>query len=128
MAENQIQYPQKEIMINMWLSKTFLKNACETYREQLNSSILEMAREALVNVKEVRRVYEWRHYCGEKPRYWYIKIKEDGTVSFEGGTVWRAMIKDNTLYTDGCVTKALLMGVIDEGIRHATSLKCGSMR
>jgi len=91
---------------------------------QLNLSIIEMAREALMRAKEVRKVLEWRHYCGEKPRYWDIEIKEDGTVSFKGGSVWRAEIKGDVLYTDGCTTRGLLIDAVDEGLRQASSLKC----
>ena len=115
---------QNKTTINMWLTKTFLKNNCEAYLAQLDVSVLEMAREALLKVKEARKVPEWRHYCGAEPRYWDVEIKEDGTVSFEGGSVWRAAIKGDVLYTDGCVTRGLLLDVIDEGLRHVQALKC----
>jgi len=90
----------------------------------LDVSVLEKALEALVRVKEVKRVPEWRHYCGAEPRYWDIIINEDGTILFEGGIVWRARIEGNTLYTDGCTTRGLLIDVVDEGIGQASSLKC----
>jgi hypothetical protein len=115
---------QRKIEINMWLSKTFLKHNCKEYLAQLNTSILEKVREALSKVKDVRKVDEWRHYCGAKPRYWDIMINDDGTILFEGGIVWRAKIEGDILYTDGCVSRRLLFNVIDEGIRQSVSIKC----
>jgi len=115
---------QNNVIINTWITKTFLKRNCEAYLSQLDVSILEKALEALVRVKEVKKVKEWRHYCGAQPRYWDITINDDGSVVFEGGIVWRARIEGNTLYTDGCTTRGLLIDVVDEAIKQASTLKC----
>ena len=122
----QSQNPQVslKVTINTWITKTFLKRNCEAYLAQLDTSILEKAREALMRIKEVRKVPEWRHYCGAQPRYWDIIINDDGSISFNGGIVWRAKVEDNILYTDGCTTRGLLIGVVDEAIKQASSLKC----
>jgi hypothetical protein len=109
------------VTINTWITKASLRG-CKTYLAQLDVPTLERALEALLKVGEVRKVHEWRHYCGEKPRYWYISVRDDGTIVFDGGTVWHAEIKDSTLYTDGCVTRGLLIDAIDEGLRQAKSL------
>ena len=109
------------VMINTWITKASLRG-CKTYLAQLDVPTLEKALEALAKVGEVKRVPEWRHYCGERPRYWYIEIKDDGTIVFEGGTVWHAEIKDGTLYTDGCTTRGLLIDVVDEGLKQARTL------
>jgi len=77
-----------------------------------------------MRVREVKKVDEWRHYCGAEPRYWEVEFEDDGTVSFKGGTVWRAEVKGNVLYTDGCTTRGLLVDVIDEALKQATSLRC----
>jgi hypothetical protein len=113
---------ERTVMVNTWLTKSSLRNCA--YMEQLNVDILERAREALMTAKEIKRVYDWKHYCGEKPRYWYISIRDDGTIIFEGGTVWHAEVKRDVFYTDGCTTRGLLIDVIDEGITHARTLKC----
>ena len=115
---------EKKVTINMWLSKIFLKKSCDKYLAQLNVVILEHARDALMRIKEVKKVKEWRHYCGAEPRYWEIEIKDDGSVEFKGGIVWRAKVEGDILHTDGCTTRGLLIDVIDEGIRQVSSLKC----
>jgi hypothetical protein len=120
----EIQGSQKKVLINMWLSKTFLKHNCGKYLSQLNKSLLEEVKLSLIRVKEQKEVPDWYHYCGAHPRYWEIEIKDDGSIEFDGGTVWRAEIKGNVLYTDGCITRGLLLDVVDEGIRQASSLKC----
>jgi hypothetical protein len=109
------------ITINTWITKASLRG-CKTYLAQLDVPTLEKALEAVLKVGEVKKVPEWRHYCGEKPRYWYISIQDDGTIMFKGGTVWRAEIKNDTLYIDGCTTRGLLIDVIDEGLRQARVL------
>jgi hypothetical protein len=111
------------VTINTWPTKTFLKRNCEAYLAQLNLSALETAREGLLKVKEEKIFPEWRHYCGEKPRYWDVKIGNDA-ITFEGGLVWRAEIEDGVLYTDGCTTRGLLLDVVGEGIRQVRALKC----
>ena len=115
------------VTINTWLTKASLRN-CGAYLAQLDMPTLEKALEALVKVREVKRVPEWRHYCGEKPRYWYIEIKDDGAVVFDGGTVWHAEVRGDTLYTDGCITKGLLIDAVDEGLRQVRLLasRCGN--
>ena len=113
-----------KVIINTWITKTFLKRNCEAYLAQLDTSILEKARDALMRAKEARKVPEWYHYCGAQPRYWDIIINDDGSIMFEGGIVWRAKIEGEILYTDGCTTRGLLIDVIDEAIKQATSLKC----
>jgi len=120
----EIQGSQRKVLINMWLSKTFLKHNCGKYLSQLNKPLLEEVKLSLIRVKEIKKVSDWRHYCGEKPRYWELEIKDDGSIVFNGGTVWHAEIKGDVLYTDGCITRGLLLDVIDEGIRQASTLKC----
>jgi hypothetical protein len=115
---------QKKTTINMWLSKTFLKYNCNKYLSQLSIPLLEGVKLSLIRVKEIKRVPEWQHYCGAQPRYWEIEMKDDGSIEFSGGTVWHAIIKGDLLYTDGCITRGMLLDVIDEGIRQASSLKC----
>jgi hypothetical protein len=75
---------ETRVTINTWLTKASLRN-CKAYLDQLNVPTLERALEALLKVKETKKVPEWRHYCGEKPRYWYISVQDDGTITFEGG-------------------------------------------
>ena len=131
-TQNQEVSPQgqkRTVMVNTWLTKSFLKN-CGAYMAQLNVDILEMAREALITAKEIKRVHDWRHYCGEKLRYWYIEIKDDGTIVFKGGTVWHAEVMGDVFYTDGCTTRGLLLDVIDEALEQARTLasRCNNAR
>jgi len=125
MAEGQeISRAGKKTTVNTWVTRTFLKRNCNAYLAQLDVSVLEKALEALVRVKEVKRMPEWRHYCGAEPRYWDVTINDDGSVVFEGGIVWRAKVENNILYTDGCTTRGLLIDVVDEAIKQASTLKC----
>jgi hypothetical protein len=110
--------------VNTWITKTFLKKNCEAYLKQLDMATLDTARKALESVRKTERVHEWRHYCGLEPRYWDISVRDDGTIVFEGGLVWHAEVKDGVLYTDGCVTRGMLIDVVDKGIRQLSSLKC----
>ena len=129
MKEVSPQGQERTVMINTWLTKSFLRN-CGAYIAQLNVDILERAREALMTAKEIKRVHDWRHYCGERPRYWYISIRDDGSIVFKGGTVWHAEVKGNVLYTDGCTTRGLLIDVVDEGLRQVKMLasRCNNAR
>jgi IS4 transposase len=112
---------ETRVTINTWLTKASLRN-CKAYLDQLNVPTLERTLEALLKVKETKKAPEWRHYCGEKPRYWYISARGDGAIVFDGGTVWHAEIKDGTLYTDGCTTRGLLVDVIDEALKQVRML------
>jgi hypothetical protein len=114
----------QKVEINIWITKTFLKNNCQAYLAQLDASVLEKAREALMKIREMKKVPEWRHYCGAEPRYWDIMINDDGTIIFDGGIKWHAEIKGDIFYTDGCTTRGLLIDVLDEGIRQARTLNC----
>jgi len=115
---------QRKIRINMWPSKTFLRNSCNEYVSQLNVQLLEKIKDSLAKVENVVKVYDWKHYCGAEPRYWDIEIKNDNSIEFKGGVVWKAVIKYNIMYTDGCVSKELLKRVIDEALGQAATLNC----
>jgi hypothetical protein len=115
---------QRRVKVNMWLSKTFLRNNCDEYTSQLNVRLLEKVKDSLAKVEDVVKVYDWKHNCGMEPRYWDIEVKNDNSIEFNGGTVWKAVIKGNILYTDGCVTKELLKEVISEALSQAVRLKC----
>jgi hypothetical protein len=117
----------KIIMVYMLLSKTFLRRSCKAYLGQLDVKALERVREALTRAEKTEVVPYWRHLCGAEPHEWQIVVSEDGkTVFFTGGIKWRAKLENGILYVDECVTKELLIEVIDEALRQASTLRCES--
>jgi hypothetical protein len=118
-------YIKGKIRINTWITKTFLRNNYDYYTSQLNANslVLDVVKNALQNIKEVRNT-RWKHYCGAEPRYWDIEIDGD-IIYFNGGNVWKAKIQGDVLYLDNCTTKEMLLNVVNEGLKQVGILKLG---
>ena len=116
-----------KIVINTWITKTFLRKYYEEYVSQLieNSFVLKVAKTALDNVTREERNTGWGHYCGAYPRYWEIEINDNTIIYFTGGYAWKAKVDGNILYLDNCLEKEYLLDAINEGLKQINIVKEG---
>lgn len=122
-----------DIQLNTWMSKTYCnplfrgidcekEKAAVTAALRLLAELLRPYRDAIENPVAVKRVKNWRHYCGAWPRWFRVRFAMTGYnwgLLIEGGEKWAvaAVYKGLgvTIYTDGCLGPEDIIGLVFEG-------------